>query len=139
MGIGQPPSGHRPQGGSTSAPANRGKLERADHLYIAGDITWKEYSRIKNEAESALVSIHVPEFDEAVEAGRLLSEFGALWESASVEQRNRMLKSTLQAIYVDIGKREIIGLLPKKTFLGPILATAEQEDISRLSILRRMF
>lgn len=56
------------------------KTERARHLYINGDLDWKGFSRIKEEAEAALVSIYVPEFDDAVEAGKVLSDFGKLWE-----------------------------------------------------------
>ena len=36
----------------------------------------------------------------------------------------------LQAIYVDLDKREIVGLLPKKNFLGPILSMAERADVT---------
>ncbi len=79
-----------------------------------------------------MLSIYVPEFDDAVEAGKLLSDFGTLWESASVGRRNRLLKSMLKAIYVDMDKKEIIGLLPRKTFLGPILAMADRSDVEVL-------
>ena len=80
----------------------------------------------REQADADLVRIHVPGFDDAVEAGKALTNFGDLWQSASVGQRNRML----QAIYVDLDKREIVGLLPKKNFLGPILSMAERADVT---------
>ena len=78
------------------------KIERARHLYINGDLTWQGFTKIKDEAEAALVSIYIPEFDDAVEAGKFLNDFGTVWESASVGRKNRLLKSMLQAIYVDL-------------------------------------
>ena len=115
------------------------KVERARHLYINGDLTWQGFTKIKNDAEAALVSIYVPEFDDAVQAGELLSDFGTIWETASVARRNRLLKSMLHAIYVDLDKREVVGLLPKETFMAPIMAMAERSDVSVLDASRDSF
>ena len=38
----------------------------------------------------------------------------------------------LEAIFVNLEERKIVGLLPKKTFLGPILAMAERNDLEVL-------
>ncbi len=109
--------------------AVQAKVERAKHLYINGDLDWHGYTKTKEEAEAALVKIHVPGIDDAMEAGKVLANFGDLWQSASISQRNRMLHSMLQAIYVDLDKRKIVGLLPKRNFMGPILAMAERTDV----------
>ena len=85
---------------------------------------------------AALVSIYILEFDDAVEAGKLLNDFGTVWESASVGRKNRLLKSMLQAIYVDLDKREVIGLLPKKTLMAPIMAMADRCDIAVMDATR---
>ena len=95
-----------------------------------GDLTWQGFTKIKDEAEAALVSIYIPEFDDAVEAGKLLSNFGAVWESTSIARKNRLLKSMLQAIYVDLDTREVVGLLPKETFLAPIMAMADRTNVA---------
>ena len=115
------------------------KIERARHLYITGDLTWQGFTKIKDEAEAALVSIYIPEYDDAVEAGNLLNNFGAVWESASVGRKNRLLSSMLQAIYVDLDKREIVGLLPKKAFMAPILAMSDRSDVAVIDAKRECF
>ena len=115
------------------------KIERARHLYVNGDLTWQGFTKTKNEAEAALVSIYIPEFDDAAEAGKLLSDFGTVWETASVGRKNRLLKSMLQAIYVDLDAREVIGILPKKAFMAPIMAMADRTDVEVLDASRECF
>ena len=115
------------------------KIGRARHLYINGDLTWQGFTKIKDEAEAALVSIYIPEFDDAVEAGKLLNDFETVWESASVGRKNRLLKTMLQAIYVDLDKREVIGLLPKKTLVAPIMAMADRCDVAVMDATREYF
>ena len=110
----------------------QGRIERARRLYLDGDLNWQAFTKIKDEAEALLASIYVPEFDDAVEAGQVLNDFGTLWNSASVGSRNRLLRSMLDAIYVDLENREVIGLLPKETFVAPILAMAKRDDVSVL-------
>ena len=36
----------------------------------------------------------------------------------------------LQAIYVDLDKREVVGLMPKGTFLAPIMGMAERREVA---------
>ena len=108
------------------------KIERARHLYINGDLDWKGFTKIKEESEAALVSVYSPELDDAVEAGKALNDFGALWEGTADGRRNRLLRSMLQAIYVDLDKRQIVGLLPKNTFFAPLLSMAERSDVAVL-------
>ena len=115
------------------------KIERARHLYINGDLTWQGFTKIKVEAVADLISIYIPEFDDAVEAGKLLNDFGTVWESASVGRKNRLLKTMLQAIYVDLDKREVIGFLPKKTLMAPIMAMADRCDVAVMDATREYF
>ena len=78
-----------------------GKMERARELYLDSDIDRQKYVKLRDEAEKALLSLYVPEFDAAVEAGKMLNDFGSLWQSSSVERRNGMLKAMLEAVYFD--------------------------------------
>ena len=114
-----------------------GKVDRARHLYINGDLDFRAFTKIQDEAGAALVSIYVPEFNDAVEAGKILADFGTLWQSASLASKNRLLRSMVQAVYVDLDQREIIGLLPKESFLAPILAVAERADMAVLDASRQ--
>ena len=74
-----------------------------------------------------------------VGAGKLLSDFGTVWETASVGRKNRLLKSMLQAIYVDLDAREVVGILPKKAFMAPIMAMADRTDVEVLDASRECF
>ena len=56
----------------------------------------------------------------------MLRDFGALWKSSSVARRNGMAKAILQAVYVNPEQKRIVGLLPKETFLAPVLAMAKR-------------
>ena len=51
------------------------KIERARHLYVNGDFTWQGFSKIKGEAEAALVGMYVPESGDAVEASKCPSGY----------------------------------------------------------------
>ena len=107
-----------------------GKMERARELYLDGDIDREKYVKLRDEAEKALLSLYVPEFDAAVEAGKMLNDFGSLWQSSSVERRNGMLKAMTEAVYFDPGGKRVVGLVPKKTFLHLVLAMAERTDLA---------
>ena len=115
------------------------RVERARRLYLDGDLGWEEFTKIKERAESEAVSIYIPEFDDVVEAGKILGDFGSLWQSASVARRNRLLMSMLTAIYVDLDNRSMVGLLPKETFVAPILAMADREDIAVIDSANECF
>ena len=108
------------------------KMERARLMYLDGDIDRQEYLKIRDGAEKAILDLYVPEYDDAVEAGKMLRDFGALWQSSSVARRNGMAKAMLQAVYVNPEEKKIVGLLPKEIFLAPILAMAERSDVSVL-------
>ena len=68
-----------------------------------------------------------------------MSDFGTVWETASVGRKNRLLKSMLQAIYVDLDAREVIGILPKKAFMALIMAMADRTDVEVLDASRECF
>ena len=95
-----------------------------------GDIDRQRYVKLRDVAAKALLSIYVPAFDAAVEAGKVLNDFGSLWQPSSVERHNGMLKEMLEAVYSDSEGNQVVGLVPKETFLAPIPAMAERSDIS---------
>ncbi len=75
------------------------KMKRARLLYLDGDIDRPRYLKIKDDAEQSLLKLYVPEYDDAVEAGKLVRDFGTLWQSSSVARRNGMAKAILLAVY----------------------------------------
>ena len=71
----------------TEAVKRRGvqaRLEPARYVYMEGDFTWAGYIKIRNETEGLMTSTYIPEYDDALEAGKLLSDFHGLWQCASV-------------------------------------------------------
>ena len=83
------------------------KLERARLLFLDGDIDRSRYLNIRDETEQALLKMYVPEYDDAVEAGELLRDFGRLWQDSSVGRRNGMAKAILDAVYVNRRRRRL--------------------------------
>ena len=53
-----------------------GRRDRARKLYLKGELTWQGFTKIKEEGEGLLASTYVPEFDDAIEAGKILRDFG---------------------------------------------------------------
>ena len=110
--------------------AIQGQVDRARHLYFTGEIDWKIYTVTKNRAEAEMVGAHIPEIDEATDAGNQLAKFGAEWRSSCVSRRNRILRTFLEAVYVDLDQRVIVGVLPKPNYCRTMLAMAERNDVS---------
>lgn len=50
------------------------KIERAQELYLEGDITNERYLIVKENAEAELTTIYVPELDDAAEGVKILTD-----------------------------------------------------------------
>ena len=59
-------------------------MGRARNPYLEGELTWQGFHKIKEEAEGLLASTYVPEFEDAVEAGKILRDFETFRGTASV-------------------------------------------------------
>ena len=106
------------------------KIDRARGLYLEGDLSKERYDLIKSNADAEIATLYIPEIDDAVKASQLVTDLGALWSAASAGQRNRLLRSVLDAIYVDLGSREIVGLHPKESFMALVLAKEERSGVT---------
>jgi hypothetical protein len=98
------------------------KIDRARELYLEGDLSKERYDLIKSNADAEIATLYIPEIDDAVKASQLVTDLGTLWKEASAGQRNRLLRSVLDAIYVDLGSREIVGLHQKESFMALVQA-----------------
>ena len=74
--------------------------------------------------------IYIPELDDAQEAAKLLQDFNALWKGASTAPRNRLLLTILEAIYVDVESRQIVGLRPRQAFLTLFEAVDNNDSVT---------
>ena len=108
------------------------KIDLARDLYLEGDLSKERYDLIKSNAEAEKDSVYIPELDDAQEAAKLLQDFNALWRAATASQRNRLLLTILEAIYVDVESRQIIGLRPRQAFLT-LFEAVEDNDAVTLS------
>ena len=106
------------------------KIDRARELFLEGNLSKERYDLIKSNADAEIATLYIPEIDDAVKASQLVTDLGTLWSAASAGQRNRLLRSVLDAIYVDLGSREIVGLLPKESFMALVLAMEERSGVT---------
>ena len=105
------------------------KLERAQELYLEGDLTRERYLVIKENAEAELATVYVPELDDAIEAVKILNDLGDLWKASNPGQRNRLLLAIFHSIYVDLERREVVGLRPRKAFTALLRAVDDRDDV----------
>ena len=105
------------------------KRDRVNELFFDGEIDRTERdTRVAVIDEELLETEEIS--DDAVEkAGEFLENFGNLWESASVKEKNRLLRTVLRGVYVDYSRREIVSIEPQEAFKGPLLGMAERADI----------
>ena len=108
------------------------KIERARELYLEGDLSKDRYDLIKSNAEAEIDGVYIPELDDAQDAAMMLQKFNVLWKNAPAGQRNRLLLSILEAIYVDVEERQIVGLRPRQAFLT-LFGAVEGNDAVTLS------
>jgi hypothetical protein len=108
------------------------EIERARLLCLEGDLSKERYHLIKSNAEAEMDSVYVPELDDAQETAKLLQDFNALWRAATAGQRNRLLLTILEAIYLDVESRQIVGLRPRQAFLT-LFEAVEDNDAVTLS------
>ncbi len=106
------------------------QVEKARHLYLAGEIDWRSFTVAKNLAEAELVGTHIPEIDDATRAGAHLEKLASEWRPSSVSRRNRLLRTALEAIYMDLDQRAVVGLLPKPDYCTSMLAMADRRDVA---------
>ena len=107
-----------------------GKKDRTNDLYIDGEIERRERDARVSLIHEELAKTEVFKGDAVEKAGELLEDFGSLWESANLKERNRLLRTVLQAIYVDFERREIVSILPTPAFAGPLRAMEERSDLN---------
>ncbi len=96
---------------------------------MEGDLSKERYLIIKENTETELTTIYVPELDDAVEAVKILTDLGSLWKEANPGQHNRLLLAIFHSIYVDLENREVVGLRPRKTFNVLLQGMDYREDV----------
>ena len=90
----------RPHSSLVYTPRAMGLLKGARYLLLDDDLTQAAYIKMKNETEEMLASGYSPEFDDTLETGKLLRDFGNLLRGTSVAHLNWLLRTMLNVVYV---------------------------------------
>jgi site-specific DNA recombinase len=110
------------------------KLRRLGQTYIDNLIDQDEYNRRRQQYQTQIESLIVPEASAAEEAGKLIQDLPKLWSEANQEEQRKLLLTMLDAVYIDTKKtKSIIALRPKAPF-RPIFEVATRKQNSVIQI-----
>ena len=93
------------------------RLTRLGRAYVDGLIGERAYQSEKRQLKERISSLVVPEVDLAVEAGALLDQVQDLWAEATLGERHELLSGMIDAVFIDLRSRQVVGLRPKAPFL----------------------
>ena len=92
------------------------RLRRLGRAYVDGLIADRAYEAQQRHLKSHLASLAIPEVDIAVEAGALLDQIQELWREATIAEQNSLLVAMIDAVYLDMTSRKVVGITPKGPF-----------------------
>ena len=75
-------------------------------------ITEEEYSRELEELDAQLRMAQISTPIELDDVSKLLQDLPSLWSDATMDERRRLLRTLVEAVYVDIGARRVVGIAP---------------------------
>ena len=120
------------------------RLKRLGRAYVDDLISERAYQSEKMQLKERISSLVIPEVDLAVEAGALLEQVQDLWAEATLGERHELLAGMIDAVYIDLRSRQIVGVLPKPSFRqafsaleDDLLIPAEEADRTLLWWRRR--
>jgi len=93
------------------------KLRRLKRLYREVEIEEADYRQEVALAQAKLSGMVNPEHAQVVTLGDNVEGVVAAWEIATKEERREMLQMMLDAVYIDMTTKEVVGLKPKAAFL----------------------
>ena len=86
-------------------------------LYREVEIEEADYRQEAALTQAKLSSMANPEHHQVVTLGDNVEGVVAAWEIATKEERREMLQMMLDAVYIDMTTKEVVGLKPKAAFL----------------------
>ena len=93
------------------------KLRRLKRLYREVEIDEAEYRQESALTQAKLSGLVNSVHDQVVTLGDHVEGVVAAWEIATKEERHEMLQMMLDAVYIDMTTKEVVGLRPKAAFL----------------------
>jgi hypothetical protein len=90
------------------------RLERAQHLYLLGDVSREEYSNLRDEVKRKLNVLKPTQEPDLEEAARLLEDIGTLLQQATPEELKEVFNALLESVYLDSGEAgPVIAVEPR--------------------------
>ena len=112
------------------------KLRRLGKAYVDGVVSEGEYGVQRTLLNDCLNSLVIPENDATITAGEMLENLGFVWSKATLEEKHRLLRTMLEAVYVDLAaSRSIVGIQPKPPFY-PLFDSLKRVPGNRVMIFR---
>lgn len=106
------------------------QIRRTNRSYrMYGLMTDEEHDRELSQLRSELASLKMPEVDDVTTAGKMLEDFAGVWADSTKKERNDLVRSMFDAVYIDFQERRVHALQPKPAFAGVIRAMAERTDL----------
>ena len=85
---------------------------RLGQSYRDMTITDEEYVREREELDAQLRMAQLSTTIELDDVAELLDNLPALWGAAKPDERRRLLGTLVEAAYVDVGSRHVVGIAP---------------------------
>lgn len=92
------------------------KLARVAELYRDLVIDSEQYQRDRNQLQTELKALIIPEEEELAEAGIYLEDIGGLWDEATPEEQRDIVRLVLNEVYCDMQEGRLTALIPKPIF-----------------------
>ena len=92
-------------------------------------MTDEEHDREISQLRSELASLKLPEVDDVTKAGKMFEDFAGVWADSTKKERNDLVRTMFDAVYIDFQERRVHALQPKPAFAGIIRAMADRSDL----------
>ncbi len=102
-------NGHDPEKVAKERERLRESVKRLTKSWINLELTEEEYQSMQEELKQKLSRLVVPQEDELPKSAKTIEQLGELWPMAGPERRRDILRCLLEAIYVDVREKKIVG------------------------------
>lgn len=92
------------------------KLKRLSRVYLDGGVTRGEYEIMKAELEARVNAVVEPIEKDMLDAGRMLERIGVVWPDMTTAERHAVLSDMMEAVYVDVPAKRVVGVAAKPSF-----------------------
>lgn len=106
------------------------RLRRLGRSFVDGLVEESEYSVQRKLLQDRFDSLVVPELNAAYNAGEVLESLKEVWGLATMEEKNRLLRTMLEAVYLDLVENQgVVGIAPKSQFV-PLFDAAVHTSVT---------